>query len=72
MESEEVVRYLHNLKLPASKNEVVHAAKKNGAPKDMWKALDKQLPWTTYQHVDDILKAMGLPPHQVEGEQKIA
>jgi hypothetical protein len=56
---EDIVGYLHGLQLPASKNEVVHAAKKAGAPKDLWKMMDKKLPWITYQHVDDILAALG-------------
>lgn len=57
---EEIVGYLQNLMLPASKSEVVKAAKKNGAPKDVWKMMDKQLPWLTYQHLDDILKELGM------------
>lgn len=57
-EAEDIAGYLHNLQLPASKSEVVHAAKKNGAPKETWKMLDKQLPWLTYQHLDDILGAL--------------
>lgn len=72
MQGEEVARYLQHLALPASKNEVVHAAKKAGAPKEFWKALDKQLPWVTYQHLDDILKALGLPPHEQALEEKTA
>jgi hypothetical protein len=57
---EEIAGYLKDLMLPASKNEVVHAAKKAGAPKDVWKMMDKKLPWVTYQHLDDILSALGL------------
>ncbi len=57
---QEIAGYLHNLLLPASKSEVVKAAKKNGAPKDVWKMIDKQLPWLTYQHLDDILNALDL------------
>jgi hypothetical protein len=57
-QSEDIAAYLQNLKLPASKAEVVHAAKKGGAPKDVWKMLDKQLPWLTFQHLDDILSAL--------------
>ncbi len=45
--------------MPASKNEVVHAAKKAGAPKGVWEMLDEQLPWITYQHLYDILSALG-------------
>jgi hypothetical protein len=55
---EELAGYLQHLTLPASKAEVVHAAKKGGAPKDFWKMLDKQLPWITYQHLDDIVSAL--------------
>ncbi|MEZ5125101.1 MAG: DUF2795 domain-containing protein [Thermoleophilia bacterium] len=60
MQADEIARYLEHLQLPASKNEVVHAAKKAGAPKEIWKALDKQLPWLTFQHLDDILQPLGL------------
>lgn len=55
---EDIAGYLQHLALPASKAEVVHAAKKGGAPKDVWKMLDKQLPWLTYQHLDDIMAAL--------------
>jgi hypothetical protein len=57
--AEDIAQYLQGLTLPASKNEVVHAAKKAGAPKDLWKMIDKKLPWVTYQHLDDILAALG-------------
>lgn len=53
--------YLDGLLLPASKNEVVHKAKKNGAPKEVWKKLDKELPWLTFQHFDDIVSNLGQP-----------
>ncbi len=56
---EDIARYLHGLLLPASKNEIVHHAKKHGAPKELWKTMDKKLPWVTYQHLDDILAALG-------------
>ena len=56
---EDISGYLESLPLPASKGEVVHAAKKGGAPKDVWKMMDKKLPWVTYQHMDDILSALG-------------
>lgn len=70
-QGDDLATYLHDLKLPASKSEVVHAAKKGGAPKDLWKMLDKQLPWLTYQHLDDIRSALGMPVSQtVEGERK--
>lgn len=62
---EELAGYLQHLNLPASKNEVVHAAKKGGAPKDVWKMLDKQLPWVTYQHLDDIVAALEGQEHKV-------
>lgn len=58
--AEEITGYLHDLLLPASKGEVVHAAKKNGAPKELWKMMDKKLPWVTYQHLDEILDALGV------------
>lgn len=54
----ELREYLHGILLPASKGEVVKAVKKNGAPKDVWKTLDKQLPWITFQHADDIVDAL--------------
>ena len=59
-QAEEIAGYLDGLLLPASKGEVVKAAKKNGAPKDVWKMIDKKLPWQTYQHLDDILEALGM------------
>jgi hypothetical protein len=57
-QGEDITAYLQHLALPASKAEVVHAAKKGGAPKDVWKMLDKQLPWLTFQHLDDITAAL--------------
>jgi hypothetical protein len=56
---EDISVYLKGLLLPASKGEVVKAAKKGGAPKELWKMMDKKLPWITYQHLDDILSALG-------------
>ena len=57
-QGEDIAVYLQDLYLPASKGEVVHAAKKGGAPKEVWKMLDKKLPWITYQHLDDIKAAI--------------
>jgi hypothetical protein len=65
-QGEEILGYLHGLVLPASKNEVVHAAKKGGAPKEVWKMMDKKLPWITFQHRDDILSALG---YELGGEE---
>ncbi len=58
-QGEDISTYIHGLQLPASKSEVVKAAKKGGAPKEVWKMMDKQLPWITYQHLDDITSALG-------------
>ena len=59
-QAEDIAKYLEHLNLPASKNEIVHAAKKAGAPKELWKMMDKQLPWLTFQHPNDILEPLGL------------
>lgn len=68
-QSEEVAKYLEGLLLPASKSEVVHAAKKHGAPKELWKMMDKKLPWVTYQHLNDILAALGMEPLESHDSQ---
>lgn len=64
---DDIATYLKGLLLPASKGEVVKAAKKHGAPKDVWKMMDQKLPWVTFQHLDDILTALGYP---VAGEEQ--
>ena len=70
-QGEEIASYLQNLNLPASKNEVKHAAKKAGAPKEILKLLDK-LPWLTFQHLDDILSPLGLQTADEEKKGQIA
>ena len=63
--AQEIHDYLSELLLPASKSEVVHAAKKHGAPKEVWKMMDKKLPWITYQHLDDILDNLDIEGRNV-------
>lgn len=71
-QGEEIAGYLRGLQLPASKSEVVRAAKKAGAPKDVWKMMDKKLPWLTFQHADDILSALGYEPGGEEKKSEVA
>jgi hypothetical protein len=70
-QAEDITSYLRDLKLPASKNEVKHAAKKGGAPKETVKMLDK-LPWVTFQHLNDILGPLGLLAADEEKKGQVA
>ena len=56
--SEEVGRYLQGLTYPVLKHDVVHTARRNGAPDEVIASLEK-IPVTEFQSEDELFQAYG-------------
>ncbi|MBY0522062.1 MAG: DUF2795 domain-containing protein [Gemmataceae bacterium] len=55
---ENVARFIDGLHYPALKNDVIHAARHNGAPAEMVERL-QEVPITEFPSVDAVLAAYG-------------
>jgi hypothetical protein len=56
--TEEVGRYLRGLSYPVLKHDVVHTARRNGAPAEVVASLEK-IPVTEFKSEDELFQAYG-------------
>jgi len=57
--TEEVGRYLQGLRYPVLKEDVVHTARRNGAPDEVVASLEK-IPVTEFKSEDELFQAYGV------------